>query len=64
MLEVRGHDDRPSATKVRHRAVDFVFEVDETPIPVGLAYQSREREESRAAVHEFKQTFAHPNSGK
>ena len=33
--------------------VDYVFDVGETPVPVGLAYRPHERESSLAAVEEF-----------
>lgn len=58
----RGKDITPSVQYWRGRdgAVDFVFDVDDTPVPIGLAYQSREREESLAAVREFKQTYDTP----
>jgi predicted AAA+ superfamily ATPase len=44
----------------RNGEVDFVFEVDETPVPVGLAYRSRDREATLAAVHEFKDEYNAP----
>jgi predicted AAA+ superfamily ATPase len=44
----------------RNGEVDFVFEVDETPVPVGLAYRSRDREAPLAAVHEFKDEYHAP----
>ena len=40
--------------------LDYVFEVDGRPVPVGMAYQSREREESLAAIREFRQTYDTP----
>lgn len=46
----RGHDGE----------VDFVFEIEETPIPVGLAYRAGDREDSLATIHEFKQTYDTP----
>lgn len=44
----------------RESEVDFVFEVDESPVPIGLAYQSREREEAVTAVREFKEAYDVP----
>jgi len=51
----QGRERPPSVQFWRGRAglVDFVFEVDETPVPVGLAYRDREREAALAAVREF-----------
>lgn len=34
--------------------------MDGTPVPIGLAYQSREREESLEAVREFKEAYDVP----
>lgn len=44
----------------RNGEVDFVFEVDGTPVPIGLAYRSRDRDEALAAIQEFQQTFDAP----
>jgi predicted AAA+ superfamily ATPase len=58
----QGTEEMPSVQYWRGRdgEVDFVFEVEETPVPVGLAYQSRERDEALAAVREFKQAYDAP----
>jgi hypothetical protein len=40
--------------------VDFVFEVDGTPVPVGLAYRPDEREATLAAVREFTDAYDVP----
>jgi predicted AAA+ superfamily ATPase len=58
----QGNDSTPSVEfwRGRNGEVDFVFEVDERPVPVGLAYQSRDQEESLAAVQEFRQTYETP----
>lgn len=58
----QGIDEPPSVRYWRGRSgeVDFVFEVDNTPVPIGLAYRSRERDDALAAVQEFKQTFDVP----
>ncbi len=40
--------------------VDFVFDVDGTPVPIGLSYRPREREAALEAVQEFKQTYDTP----
>jgi predicted AAA+ superfamily ATPase len=57
-----GNDMTPSVQYWRGREgeVDFVFEIDGTPVPIGLAYQSREREESLEAVREFKKAYDVP----
>jgi predicted AAA+ superfamily ATPase len=44
----------------RSGEVDFVFEVDDTPVPIGLAYRSRDRDDVLAAIREFQQTFDTP----
>ena len=59
---IRGNDETPAVQYWRGRAgeVDFVFEADGTPVPIGLAYQSREREDSLEAVREFKEAYDVP----
>lgn len=44
----------------RNGDVDFVFEVDGTPVPIGLAYRPRERDDTLSALQEFNQTFDTP----
>ncbi len=44
----------------RNGEVNFVFEVDETPVPVGLAYRPSERDDTVAAVREFQHTYDVP----
>lgn len=44
----------------RDGEVDFVFEVGETPVPVGLAYRSGDRTDALAAVREFIEEFESP----
>jgi len=44
----------------REGEVDFVFEVGDTPVPVGLAYRSRDRDAALAAVREFQDTYDAP----
>jgi hypothetical protein len=44
----------------RNGEVDFVFEVEGTPVPVALAYRSSERESSVAALREFASEFESP----
>jgi predicted AAA+ superfamily ATPase len=58
----QGTDDPPTVQYWRGRngEVDFVFEIDGTALPIGLAYRSRERDESLAAVQEFRQTYDVP----
>ncbi|WP_435348522.1 ATP-binding protein [Haloarchaeobius sp. HRN-SO-5] len=59
---MQGTEATPSVQYWRGRAgeVDYVFEVDDTPVPIGLAYRSRAREDSIAAVREFKRTYDAP----
>jgi len=59
---IQGNDVTPSVQYWRggEGEVDFVFEVDGTPVPIGLAYQSRERERSLEAVREFKESYDVP----
>jgi predicted AAA+ superfamily ATPase len=40
--------------------VDYVFEVADTPVPVGLAYRPAERDDALAAVREFRETYDAP----
>jgi predicted AAA+ superfamily ATPase len=58
----QGIDRSPSVQYWRGRngEVDFVFEVNDTPVPIGLAYRSRERDDTREAVQEFRDTFDTP----
>ncbi|MDB2276712.1 hypothetical protein PM022_19745, partial [Halorubrum ezzemoulense] len=58
----QGTDETPSVQYWRGRTgeVYFVFEIDGTPVPIGLAYQSREREDSLEAILEFKQAYDVP----
>ncbi|MFB6104457.1 MAG: AAA family ATPase [Halobacteriaceae archaeon] len=44
----------------REGSVDFVFELDDTPIPVGLAYRPGDLDPARAAVEEFRATYETP----
>jgi predicted AAA+ superfamily ATPase len=59
---IQGNDETPAVQywHGREGEVDFVFEVDGTPVPIGLAYQSRERKESLEAVQEFKEAYDVP----
>ena len=55
----QGTDSTPSVQYWRGREgeVDFVFEVGDAPVPVGLAYRPREREDSLAALQEFIESY-------
>jgi hypothetical protein len=55
-------EEPPSVKYWRGRSgeVDFVFEVDGTPVPIGLAYRPRERDDTLSALQEFNQTFDTP----
>ena len=59
---IQGNDVAPSVEYWRGRTgeVDFVFEVGGTPVPIGMAYRSREHEASVDAVREFKQRYDAP----
>jgi len=54
-----GETESPSIHYWRGREgeVDFVFEIDGTPVPIGLAYQSGQQEETVAALREFKSEY-------
>jgi predicted AAA+ superfamily ATPase len=58
----QGNDPTPSVQYWRGRKgeVDFVFEIGDTPVPIGLAYRSRARDDSLAAVQQFKQEYDTP----
>jgi predicted AAA+ superfamily ATPase len=62
MNAAQGIDKSPSVQYWRGRngEVDFVFEVGSTPVPIGLAYRSRDRDDALAAVQEFKQAYDIP----
>ena len=55
-------DGSPSVSYWRGRRgeVDFVFEVDGTPVPIGFAYRSRDRDDTLAALREFQRTYDVP----
>jgi len=59
---LQGSESAPSVQYWRGRdgEVDFVFEVDDVPVPVGLAYRPQERDESRSAVGEFTEAYDVP----
>ncbi|PSQ16244.1 hypothetical protein BRD00_11150 [Halobacteriales archaeon QS_8_69_26] len=58
----QGGDGDPSVQYWRGRAgeVDYVFEVEDTPVPVVLAYRSGGREDSLAALEEFTEAYDAP----
>lgn len=59
---MQGNDATPPIQYWRGREgeVDFIFELEGTPVPIGLAYQSREHEQTLAAVQEFKEMYDVP----
>lgn len=59
---LQDRDVEPSVQYWRGRdgEVDFVFEVGGTPVPVGLAYRPRTREEKLAAIDEFREAYDAP----
>ena len=44
----------------RDGLVDFIFEVDGTPVPIALAYRSRDRDPALAGLEEFRDSFETP----
>lgn len=56
---IQGRDRAPSVQWWRGREAefDYVLEVAGRPVPVGLAYRSHEREQTRASVEEFLGTY-------
>jgi predicted AAA+ superfamily ATPase len=62
MTPDQSHDESPTVNywRGRHGEVDFVFDVAGTPVPIGLAYRSRERDDALATVREFQQTYDVP----
>ena len=44
----------------REGEVDFVFEIEGTPVPIGLAYQSGQYDSTVATLREFKQEYDAP----
>lgn len=62
---VNAAQDRDVAPTVQYwrdgdREVDFVFEIDGTPVPVGLAYRPGDRERTLAALEAFRETYDVP----
>ncbi len=62
MNAAQGIDESPSVQYWRGRngEVDYVFEINSTPVPIGLAYRSRDRDEALATVQEFTETYDVP----
>jgi len=58
----QGHDTEPRVQywQGRNGEVDFVFEVAETPVPVGLVYRSSTRGATVAALEEFRSEYGTP----
>lgn len=58
----QGHDVDPMVQYWRGRTgeVDFVFEVGETPVPIGLGYRPREREDVVETIQEFREEYDAP----
>jgi len=58
----QGNDPTPSVQYWRGRngEVDYIFEIGDTPVPIALAYRSRARDDSLAAVQQFKQEYDAP----
>lgn len=58
----QGRADAPVVEYYRTRdgEVDYVFEVDDTPLPIALAYHPSERTEKRDALAEFTRTYDTP----
>ena len=62
LAAVGGRYDEPSVQywRGRHGEVDFVFEVDGTAVPVGLAYRPGDRESTITTLREFMETYDAP----
>lgn len=62
MNAAQGGDDSISVQYWRGRngEVDYVFEINGIPIPIGLAYRSRDHDETLATVQEFIGTYDVP----
>jgi predicted AAA+ superfamily ATPase len=58
----QGEERPPSVEYWRGREgeLNYVFEVGDTPVPIGMAYQSRERDGSLAALREFRGSYDTP----
>jgi predicted AAA+ superfamily ATPase len=58
----QGDDTMPSVEYWRGQEgeLNYVFEVDGTPVPVGMAYRSRERDDSIATLREFRRSYETP----
>lgn len=58
----QGRDEMPTVQYWRGKdgVVDFVFEFDGTPIPIGLVYSASDREETLSALREFQDTYDSP----
>ncbi|MDS0284460.1 ATP-binding protein [Haloarcula onubensis] len=58
----QGNDPTPSVQYWRGRdgEVDFVFEIGDTPVPIGLAYRSRDRDTALAAIKQFQAEYDAP----
>jgi hypothetical protein len=58
----RGREAAPTVQfwQGRRGEVDYVFEVDGRPVPVGLAYRARDHEDAAAAVRAFLDEFGTP----
>lgn len=58
----QGLDQDPTVQywQARSGEVDYVFEVDETPVPVGLAYRPSVRDEKLAALEAFQSSYETP----
>ncbi|NHN42957.1 ATP-binding protein [Halorubellus sp. JP-L1] len=58
----QGQDVTPSVEywQTRHGEVDYVFEIDDTPVPIGLAYKPRDREDALTALEAFRAEYDAP----
>jgi len=59
---IQEYDQWPSVQFWRSRKgeVDYVFEIGNTPVPVGLAYRPSEKPETRASIQDFLDTYDVP----
>lgn len=57
-----GNDHTPAVEfwQTRRREVDYVFDLDDTPVPIALAYQPRDREDKLTALDAFTNEYDAP----
>jgi predicted AAA+ superfamily ATPase len=58
----QGREREPGVAYWRGQSgtVDYVFEIDDTPVPVALAYRARQTDTARESLREFQQAYDAP----